>query len=268
MKKIILTILLLNSIVISVLAQDYSKLILGDWKEVRRESRLGYICNSRGDKLIPGISMKFYSDTYGHYHDTQSPELKRKAKYTFVGDSIIEFISYYEIVKLESEKMILIRRAYYDTQSMHDLKSTYIRKSVHNKLTADELKQWQATTNRDIVYRDSCKLVTQKDDGLKKNSDGYIFVEKMPQFPGGNSNINLFIEKNKKELISKEKVVVVTTFYVETDGRLTDIKVKKSISPEFDAEAIRIIRLMPAWSPAENDGKKIRLTMSWPILFN
>ena len=41
-------------------------------------------------------------------------------------------------------------------------------------------------------------------------------------------------------------------FTVGQDGTLSDIKVLRSISAEIDAEAVRIVRSMPRWTPAKD----------------
>ena len=51
------------------------------------------------------------------------------------------------------------------------------------------------------------------------------------------------------------------------DGRLTDIKVAKSISPSIDKEAIRMVKSMPKWTPGMQDGMKVRAKYTLPISF-
>ena len=73
---------------------------------------------------------------------------------------------------------------------------------------------------------------------------------------------------------AKEKGVigrVVVTFIVEIDGSLTDIKVNRNTAPEFkaefEAEAIRLVKAMPAWNPARNTGVVVRYRYTCPIVF-
>ena len=60
---------------------------------------------------------------------------------------------------------------------------------------------------------------------------------------------------------------VVVEFTVNADGTLSDFKVVKSVSPELDAEALRFIKAMPAWSPAIVDGKTVACSYVLPVSF-
>ncbi len=60
---------------------------------------------------------------------------------------------------------------------------------------------------------------------------------------------------------------VIVEFTVNADGTLSDFKVVKSVSPELDAEALRVIKAMPAWSPAIVDGKTVACSYVLPVSF-
>ncbi|WP_181358296.1 energy transducer TonB [Taibaiella chishuiensis] len=44
---------------------------------------------------------------------------------------------------------------------------------------------------------------------------------------------------------------MVTRFVVTPDGKLSDIRILKSIYPQFDQEVIRVLQHMPAWTPGK-----------------
>ena len=54
---------------------------------------------------------------------------------------------------------------------------------------------------------------------------------------------------------------------VKSDGTIGDIKVMRSISPELDEEAIRVIKAMPAWTPGKQDGKAVNVRYTLPVAF-
>lgn len=93
-----------------------------------------------------------------------------------------------------------------------------------------------------------------------------------PQFPGGNNALVSFLSKNIRypEQARKDKVAgkVVVMFVVEADGRITGARVAQSLSPECDKEAVRVVNLMPKWSPAYQNGKPVRCFYQIPIVFN
>jgi hypothetical protein len=101
------------------------------------------------------------------------------------------------------------------------------------------------------------------DDNAIYNTAG---IEVKPEFPGGPTKMYEFIDKNfikpKGEVI-KGKVYV--TLVVEKDGTLTDIKVLRDLGYGTGKEAIRVLKMMPKWSPGEQNGRKVRCTYSFPI---
>lgn len=60
---------------------------------------------------------------------------------------------------------------------------------------------------------------------------------------------------------------VVVEFIVERNGKISNIKVVRSVSPALDKEAVRVIRRMPRWNPGKKDGKTIRTRFVLPIHF-
>lgn len=82
-----------------------------------------------------------------------------------------------------------------------------------------------------------------------------------PSYPGGVKACNEFIGKNMiYPAEARENFVegdVTLTFMVKADGTLSDIKVKRMIDPDLEAEAIRIVKKMPKWVPGSEDGKAV-----------
>lgn len=91
-------------------------------------------------------------------------------------------------------------------------------------------------------------------------------IELKPDFPGGMDKFYKFIGNNyqtPEEEGLKGKVFV--NFVVEKDGSLTDIKVLRDIGYGTGAEAIRVLKKCPRWTPGEQNGKKVRVLYSLPI---
>lgn len=99
----------------------------------------------------------------------------------------------------------------------------------------------------------------------------YHVIETQPQFPGGTNglmswlshNIN-YPEKAYKENIQGQ---VIVQFVIDLDGHVTDVKVVRGVDPSLDAEAIRVIKSMPLWLPAIQDGKPVKVRFTLPISF-
>ncbi len=65
----------------------------------------------------------------------------------------------------------------------------------------------------------------------------------------------------------KVRGCVLVQFIVETDGKLTDFRVLEGVSPALDAEALRVVKLMPPWQPGRRNGKPVRFLYVIPVDF-
>jgi periplasmic protein TonB len=97
------------------------------------------------------------------------------------------------------------------------------------------------------------------------------FAEVMPEFPGGNDEMYRFLARNivyPQKLREKDiEGKVIITFVVRKDGSLDDIKVINKTAKEFADEAIRIIKLMPKWTPGKEKGELVNVKFIVPIKF-
>ena len=103
------------------------------------------------------------------------------------------------------------------------------------------------------------------------NKEVFVVVEKMPVFPGGDSTLMKFISSNVKyPETAKENNVqgrVILRFCVTYEGKVSKIGVLKGVDPELDAEAIRVIRLLPDWKPGMQGGKPVNVWYAIPVTF-
>lgn len=91
-----------------------------------------------------------------------------------------------------------------------------------------------------------------------------------PEFPGGKKAFTSFLTKNlkwPKTGDDESQGIVIISFFVEKDGRLTEIKVAKSLGAAYDEEALRVINLSPKWIPAMKNNKFIKSKYTVPIKF-
>jgi TonB family protein len=101
----------------------------------------------------------------------------------------------------------------------------------------------------------------------------YNSTELLPDFPSswGKNGINKFLKDSLRyPLDEREREVggrVIVSIVIERDGSLSNIKVVKSISPALDAEAIRLFKSMPKFSPAMQDDVKVRFHFLIPLNF-
>ena len=99
----------------------------------------------------------------------------------------------------------------------------------------------------------------------------FIVVEKMPSFPGGDAAMRKFINNNiKYPKIAEENGVegrVVVSFVVGRTGEITDVEIMGNPDKHLAAEAIRIVKSMPKWTPGEQRGKPVKVKYVLPVVF-
>ncbi len=96
-------------------------------------------------------------------------------------------------------------------------------------------------------------------------------VEDLPQFPGGAVEFMKWLTKNLKYPPSaqqrKVQGRVVAQFIVNKDGSISDLVLVEKVSPELDREALRVLRMMPKWTPGVMDAKPCRTKVCIPVVF-
>lgn len=99
----------------------------------------------------------------------------------------------------------------------------------------------------------------------------FDMVEEMPEFKGGNKALmdylaaNLQYPKGAETKGTQGRVIV--QFIVNTDGSIDNAKVLRSVDPELDAEALRVINGMPKWKPGTQKGEPVRVKYTVPVVF-
>ena len=99
----------------------------------------------------------------------------------------------------------------------------------------------------------------------------YETVEQLPEFPGGMEAMIKFLSENIKYPAQavKDKIEgrVLVQFVVEKTGQIGEVKVARSVSEELDAEAVRVVKSMPNFTPGRQDGKAVAVWYTLPIMF-
>lgn len=111
--------------------------------------------------------------------------------------------------------------------------------------------------------------------GISKYEDGstynYTVKEKLPQFKGGITGFSKFLTNNLVyPSYARENLVqgrVLLSFKIDEKGVLNDFKILKSVSPDLDEEALRVMALSPKWEPGLQNGRPVKVSYSVPIVF-
>ena len=113
--------------------------------------------------------------------------------------------------------------------------------------------------------------------GVAKPSDNvtgdvYEVVEQMPEFPGGMAGLIQYITKNLRyPEEAKAKGIqgrVTVRVVVNTEGKVTNAEVLRSVDPALDAEALRVASSLPDWKPGMKDGKPVNVRFIFPVNFS
>ena len=111
------------------------------------------------------------------------------------------------------------------------------------------------------------------DSTSTKQEDGFFDGVPIPKFPGGTQALVKFIYDNlryPKELLSDStEGRSIIQILVDEQGNIASTKILRSSHPLLDAEALRIVRIMPCWEPARDlrHGEPIKGYFTFPIQF-
>ena len=130
-----------------------------------------------------------------------------------------------------------------------------------------------AITSQVVAQNDNAAVQTAQvsNDHNPQGEEIYTVVDKMPAYPGGDEARIKFYRENIKypEEARKNGIsgTVFISYVVEKDGNITDVKLLRGVNDLLDAEALRIVKLMPNWIPGMQDGKAVRVQYNIPIYF-
>jgi TonB family protein len=119
----------------------------------------------------------------------------------------------------------------------------------------------------DSIIKDTDSIIIEKEP----SETVLDFCEIDPEFPGGKEEMMKFFQNEIKYPESAKLAGLTGTVYVQfvvsAEGTITNIVILKGISPDLDAEAIRVVRSMPTWIPGQQGGKNVSVRYQLPVKF-
>lgn len=92
-----------------------------------------------------------------------------------------------------------------------------------------------------------------------------------PQFPGGDAALISFLNENikypPKAVQDKVEGKVIVQFMVKKTGKIDDVKVLRSVRKDLDDEAVRVVKMMPDFIPAKQNGEVADMPYTIPVSF-
>ena len=150
----------------------------------------------------------------------------------------------------------------------------YVPPVVVDSIKPEEVKLMTADqAQTEVINKDVVEAVQEVKEEVQEEVTPEIFVvvEEMPSFPGGDEALLKYISEHiKYPQIAQENNIqgkVLVRFCVTPKGGVDLVSIIRSIDPELDAEAIRVVKALPAFKPGKQGGRPVPVWYSVPITF-
>jgi protein TonB len=105
----------------------------------------------------------------------------------------------------------------------------------------------------------------------EKAPEIFMYVEQMPEFPGGQVELLKYLQKNLRyPAAARENGIegkVVLQFVVDESGKISEIQTVRDIGGGCAEEAIRVVRSMPPWKAGKQNGNAVKVYFKLPVTF-
>ena len=146
-----------------------------------------------------------------------------------------------------------------------------IKKSEDGSVSVESITKKSDGDGEFSVY-ESTKPGRGVSSGNSEEGEIFQVVEEQPMFPGGMEEMMKFLQQNikypKEAQEQGKQGRVIVQFVVNKDGSITGDSVVRSVDPLLDAEALRVVRSMPNWTPGKQKGKPVRVRFTLPVTFH
>ena len=153
-----------------------------------------------------------------------------------------------------------------------DFKSVYEEGAVKNGENEGDWKGYdKGFKTHFIEHYENGKLTS----GVSTDSAGVTHQYQSraiePSFKGGIENFYQYLSHAvhypARAKLNGIQGKVLISFVIKKNGQLKDIKILRSVSPEIDAEALRVMKLSPNWQPGMLLGMPVNVQYTMPLNF-
>jgi len=118
------------------------------------------------------------------------------------------------------------------------------------------------------LYSIPISFTLKKDTSKASESETFPIVEIPGEYPGGMERFYAYVKKNMRPVGDGVNGTVRIRFVVEKDGTLSGFKIEQSLTPDADAEAMRLLKsTVKIWKPGLSNGEPVRQLYNIPIKF-
>lgn len=132
---------------------------------------------------------------------------------------------------------------------------------VSDALKVADIEETKVKTNNSTIVTEN----SSEDEKI------YQVIETLPQFVGGDDALSKYIDQNLQyPLVAKvnnREGRVIVRFVVTKNGFVNKAEIVRSLSPECDKEALRLVKSFPQFIPGKQDGKNVSVWYTLPIMF-
>jgi TonB family protein len=165
----------------------------------------------------------------------------------------------FEIADAPLSGMLIIKHPDFETRQIPIVKSVgeyFISLKTRPQTLAMRMKAQSKLLKRDV----------EANQGTESGST--LRLDRWPYFRG----LTKFLANNLKypdeALQSGVQGPVQVSFLIDDEGNISSGRIIRSPGIELDEEALRLIRIMPKWTPAQKDGKPIAVWYTISIQFD
>lgn len=142
-----------------------------------------------------------------------------------------------------------------------------------NMIIEDNYKNLESMIKRNNVEWKWWSVEREESQTVEKEEEQTVssVVDEMPEFPNGDGALMKYLQEHiNYPIAARENRIqgrVIVSFIVNEDGSISDVKVKKSVDPDLDKEAVRVVQSMPNWKPGRMGEKNVRVNFTIPVTF-
>lgn len=214
--------------------------------------------------LFAGIALVNSSAVASILSDTENADLLPSMETTDIMPTVAEDSQVISSETLSADKGT---KNWVDTQVAAMKNDDSASSDASSDAVSSEAVQAMETT----VSEPTAEATAQPASDEKNKKDVYVAVEEMAEFPGGQNELMKFLAMNIRypESAMKNDIQgrVIVKFIITKTGKVEDPVVVKGVDPALDAEAIRVVKEMPNWTPGKVNGKPVDSYFNIPINF-
>jgi protein TonB len=143
---------------------------------------------------------------------------------------------------------------------------------VDDDIDVESIDPGRFTTDEDPRSIPADWLIDEVDGGEEEVKPYEpVNVQVMAQFPGGEEAMMKWIYSNIRypEVCIQNGVYgrVTAKFVITKFGQVKDIEILQSPHPDLGAEVMRVLKMMPSFTPAMQNQQLVPVYMYWPVVF-